>query len=103
MYAASNNDYYRRAQHRGGHDRQPFAAEDTQAVHYSYTCGNKEKAEVVDKKISHTLDIAKFHNSGFESRRKSDHTDYTRWQRNAGEPYNKLAEREKGEQYATLN
>lgn len=103
VYAARNNDYHSRTEYRGGDDRKPFAAEYAQAVHYSDAGGDKEKAEIVDKKIGHTLDIAKFYNSGFESRRESDHTDYARWQRHAREPYDEFAEGEEGEQYATLN
>lgn len=94
--ARYQNNYYR-AQNRCRYYRPPLLPKYAQTVHNADSGRHKEETEIVDQKIGHALYLAQFHDTGFERRRKSDHTDYARRQRTAREPYNKLTKSKKGE------
>ena len=103
VYASCHYNYDNSAEYARGYDRQPLLAQDSEAVHYTYTCRYEEKSEIMHKKICHTLHMPELDYTGLQGCRKCDHAYDTRWQRHARKPYNQLSQSQKGEQYATLN
>lgn len=76
VHAAGDCYYNYCAAYRSRYYGQPLVGDNAEAVHKAYTGRDKEKSEIMYKKVGQSVDMPWFDQAGAQRRRQKKHADY---------------------------